>query len=618
MDHYQVLEIARTASQDEIRRAYRRLTSKYHPDVNDSPEANDRMAALNAAYAVLRNPSKRQYYDASFAASPEPPPREPGVAHEPRGRTAEPTVNRPPPAAPSIVCDRCHCIDETLAFVAFTYVWSLLILAVRGQRTGIFCSRCRAKLSFVYTIQVLLFGWWGIVGFFWSVPAFIINLMGGDEVHEVNAELGRILAAKFMEWLMFDEALVAAKRSYRHVPVPEVGELIAYLEERSTRRRRPWRTRIWRYPLLTNAAAICAIVMIVSAVGQATTADTSGGWQLDPETGKLVCVAERDATAVVIPEAVTTLGEAMRVFRMPSSFEMTVQEGDSKPKIILMKMDGINASAYRAESDEGIVIVDLADNATYVYKPDDNWALKTLMTDDDVEGMPSPYDLYEDDFKITGSEAIDGVDCWVIEGPNIDDRSGPDWIGWIGKTDGLMRQSQDGGNIIRIVYDRIDGIPDSEFTLPAGMTVRGQSIGGGQLDSRETPVPPAPPVGGTRPGHYEPVDSGSATTAPHAPSLGAMESASRGRLHAQAERQGISISSDVDYLDTVERINREDARVRAERKGISVSADMDYLDIIERINREDARVRAERKGISVSADMDYLDIIERIMSDRHG
>lgn len=63
-DYYELLEVARSASGDEIKRAYRRLAVKYHPDHNPSDAtAEDRFKALTEAYAVLSDADKRRRYD---------------------------------------------------------------------------------------------------------------------------------------------------------------------------------------------------------------------------------------------------------------------------------------------------------------------------------------------------------------------------------------------------------------------------------------------------------------------------------------------------------------------------------------------------------------------------
>ena len=68
-DYYDALGVPRTASADELQRAYRKLARQYHPDVNRDPGAEERFKEINEAYSVLSDPDARGRYDQIGRAS---------------------------------------------------------------------------------------------------------------------------------------------------------------------------------------------------------------------------------------------------------------------------------------------------------------------------------------------------------------------------------------------------------------------------------------------------------------------------------------------------------------------------------------------------------------------
>lgn len=59
-DYYKVMGLTRDANQDEIKRAYRKLARKYHPDVSKESDAEAKFKELGEAYEVLKNPEKER------------------------------------------------------------------------------------------------------------------------------------------------------------------------------------------------------------------------------------------------------------------------------------------------------------------------------------------------------------------------------------------------------------------------------------------------------------------------------------------------------------------------------------------------------------------------------
>lgn len=92
-NYYDVLRVSRTATETDIKQAYRHLAREFHPDVNPSPDAEERFKVINLAYATLSDSLKRADYDQSL--------RDPGVRGTAASRTYASPSDQPTPEASS-------------------------------------------------------------------------------------------------------------------------------------------------------------------------------------------------------------------------------------------------------------------------------------------------------------------------------------------------------------------------------------------------------------------------------------------------------------------------------------------------------------------------------------
>jgi curved DNA-binding protein CbpA len=123
IEPYKTLQVDPEAEQEVIQAAYRRLARKYHPDLAETPEAADRMAAINAAWEMIGEEEARKAYDrqragpAAATTRSAAPPGPPAAGHATPGRAQSATPPAPDVVSPDWTSGRStagHVYDESM------------------------------------------------------------------------------------------------------------------------------------------------------------------------------------------------------------------------------------------------------------------------------------------------------------------------------------------------------------------------------------------------------------------------------------------------------------------------------------------------------------------------
>lgn len=237
---------------------------------------------------------------------------------------------------------------------------------------------------------------------------------------------------------------------------------------------------------MVGLACVAAMLLLVLLAGCGEQAGETDG-ELPTVTDDMDAVDQpvpdtgADAGAADIPESAETLADVVDSFTMPSSFRMTVAEGDNT-QTMAMKMDGPKAAKMRVEN-EGpeateVFIMDFENGEMISYNTGTSEGFRIPISEEEAADAPKPWDEYDETAKVTGSEEINGVDCWVVE---MSPEGAEDVATvWIGKRDGLMRQVQDGEQVTTFSITEINEVPESTFEVPD------------EIEISEMPVPDMP------------------------------------------------------------------------------------------------------------------------------
>ena len=172
--YYAALGVSPAAAMSVIKQAYRERAKALHPDANSGPNALAEFRRINAAWEVLRDPSRRAQYDQGVATMDDA---------------------TPPSLFP---CCRCGQVSAQPRYVVFRQVKSFLVWAKITRSEGIFCRACADKTAAVASTQTWLQGWWSVPGLVLTPLVLLGNLLGGKKPNDVNARLLLCQARAFL------------------------------------------------------------------------------------------------------------------------------------------------------------------------------------------------------------------------------------------------------------------------------------------------------------------------------------------------------------------------------------------------------------------------------------
>lgn len=220
-------------------------------------------------------------------------------------------------------------------------------------------------------------------------------------------------------------------------------------------------------------AALVAFV-ILSSLGGCSKAKRTGGEVTAP------------APQQVAPKPSGPAGVAAEIKAKRESLKSYVMSMDMGGKMMTQAIKFKNGQPIRMKidlGDGGWMLVQNDKQVQYMYDPRTKTAMKIPISETKGESpgkvpgvkTPDPDELKDVKTAIK-SETVDGADCWLFE---LSQEGLGSMKSWVDKDHGLARQMEIGGKIMKMSYDQINSVPDSEFELPPGTKVQDMpSVGG--------------------------------------------------------------------------------------------------------------------------------------------
>ncbi|MBV6631641.1 MAG: J domain-containing protein [Alphaproteobacteria bacterium] len=267
--HYKALDVLPTASNEEVKRAFRQRARDLHPDRNPGKDTTAAFQRVTAAYEVLKDPDKRREYDAegvrrsqaksqtsarstggssSSSASATGTKTRTSTSRGASGGTDTRRKYTPPPEVGLRMCAECGCLSAQLRATFFHSVRGFGIQVKRKRNGGVFCPSCAMKLGLKNNLYNWLLGWWALpLGPPRTVEASFVNMAGGEKPLADNVNLLFQQAVGFFHAGHSKIALGIIEDALRMAPSLDMRDRLIELRERMGQKGRGPRLRNeWR------------------------------------------------------------------------------------------------------------------------------------------------------------------------------------------------------------------------------------------------------------------------------------------------------------------------------------------------------------------------------------
>ena len=270
---YEVLGVRRDVGPSELRRVYRRLAKRYHPDRTGTETDSARMGVINRAYEVLNDPAQRQALDSWLDRKT----LNEGRIWETEEEPSELDIDLEQ-VLRDVACERCGRLDASIRLATWPAVASFVLVSARPSFGGVNCAACRDLAALRAIGLTGLLGWWSPQGVVYSCRALQQALSDRPvEPAQENARILRWVGLALTAKGKLDEARDALKVSLGLLRRRETSSLLRRLGPAPTAPSRtlPVRSRASRWSLgaLTTLLSFSVVFLTLS---QFTAAEEAG------------------------------------------------------------------------------------------------------------------------------------------------------------------------------------------------------------------------------------------------------------------------------------------------------------------------------------------------------